>query len=885
MDLTDSKGLEQFKTDENATSIPLLKDLYEHITPQYAADWKVIGTLLGLPSGELQSIEAGYPTNVKWCCNQMLEKWLEMDTSASWEKLFKVIESPAVSAPDRVTSKPDKEKPGVTCEGLDAVLLLSDRVSRQNEQARFTRDENAWPPYQCKQFTPLLLIHHEDQHILKHSSPQQLAKFVQIGETDELTSLDKHHKLEIHEVLSSDTSRTTKELLDILATLEDNDNTGFVLIEGLPGIGKSLLLQEIAYQWSKKQLLQTFRLLLLVQLRNPAVQQVSFISDLLQLFCKGDMKGKEIASACSEYFFKNDGKDLIFLFDGFDEFPEVLQKDGLIADILKRQVLPNCGLVVSSRPHATVELRQKASVKVDILGFDEKERKQYIEQALKGQPHKITELTNYLDEHLTINGLCFVPFNMVALIFLYEQGITLPKSSVDLYQYFICLTICRHLAKTGHHLDNTITDLAKLPEPCKTIIEQLSRLSLKALNDKQLVFTFDEMKAACPGITESIDGFGLLQTVQHFGLAGKTMTFNFIHFSIQEFLAAYHIAHLPPHEEFRVLQEKFWSSHHSNMFSMYTSLTKGQRPSFKQFLQQPSFSLTFKQLFSRRRKDSIGISAKFLEDDLKCFHLFRCFHEAGDVETCQSILNSKVFNSDYTIDLNFHHLTVYDVECLTLFLVCSPSKVRNIYLFGCHIQDYGLHVLHRGLIASNCTIKQLWLGDNNLTQSSSSSIRDLTIHCGVELLWIDGNHTIGEDHTLFNILSHPSSKLTLLSIMYTKLSSNAAIILFTELAKGNKLQELYINIDDPTNETYDVITTTMKENTSLVLLVMNTDDVSAEDAQRTVKTLHLNNSVQLLYLPKSFPDDVKEKITLLQDEVNKKRESRGCLVKFCVVFF
>ena len=76
---------------------PLLKDLYQHITPQYAADWKVIGTLLGLPSGELRAIEAGYPTNVKWCCNQMLEKWLEMDTTASWGKLLTVIESPAVS--------------------------------------------------------------------------------------------------------------------------------------------------------------------------------------------------------------------------------------------------------------------------------------------------------------------------------------------------------------------------------------------------------------------------------------------------------------------------------------------------------------------------------------------------------------------------------------------------------------------------------------------------------------------------------------------------------------------------------------------------------------------------------------------------------------------
>ena len=49
------------------------------------------------------------------------------------------------------------------------------------------------------------------------------------------------------------------------------------------------------------------------------------------------------------------------IFDGFDEFPEALQKDGLIADVLKRQVLPNCVLVVSSRPHASVGLRQHLS--------------------------------------------------------------------------------------------------------------------------------------------------------------------------------------------------------------------------------------------------------------------------------------------------------------------------------------------------------------------------------------------------------------------------------------------------------------------------------------------------------------------------------------------
>ena len=57
----------------------------------------MIGTLLGIPKEELNIIEAGYPTNLKWCCNRMLERWLEMDTTASLEKLSAAIHSPAVS--------------------------------------------------------------------------------------------------------------------------------------------------------------------------------------------------------------------------------------------------------------------------------------------------------------------------------------------------------------------------------------------------------------------------------------------------------------------------------------------------------------------------------------------------------------------------------------------------------------------------------------------------------------------------------------------------------------------------------------------------------------------------------------------------------------------
>ena len=88
------------------TSTPLLKDLYNHITPHHAARWKVIGTLLDLPSGTLDIIEHDNHHKAVPCCNAMLKKWLEVDLSASWNKLLSVIQSPAMSS-DQAAEKGD----------------------------------------------------------------------------------------------------------------------------------------------------------------------------------------------------------------------------------------------------------------------------------------------------------------------------------------------------------------------------------------------------------------------------------------------------------------------------------------------------------------------------------------------------------------------------------------------------------------------------------------------------------------------------------------------------------------------------------------------------------------------------------------------------------
>ena len=68
------------------------------------------------------------------------------------------------------------------------------------------------------------------------------------------------------------------------------------------------------------------------------------------------------------------------------EFLVLKPQNSLIGEIINRNILPLCGLVVSSRPHASVSLRKQATIKVHILGFTEEERSHYIEQSLKGQP-------------------------------------------------------------------------------------------------------------------------------------------------------------------------------------------------------------------------------------------------------------------------------------------------------------------------------------------------------------------------------------------------------------------------------------------------------------------------------------------------------------------
>ena len=548
---------------------------------------------------------------------------------------------------------------------MNSVIQLSDHVKAVYKATRFNVAKDTWPPEQPKEFTPLVLLHHEDEHSMKDVTT--ITKALHTGAISDVISASsepspKRPRLSSHDKLGEalKASKTTTEILDILAPLEVRDGPQTIVIDGAPGIGKTILLKHIAYCWADQGMLQKYELVLLICLRDPTVQKMSSLKELFRYFCKYNMEDDDVVM-CIKQISSNQGKTLTFLFDGYDELPKHLRDNSLIADILNRQLLPNCGLVVSSRPHASMLLRKQATLRVDILGFTEQERKHYIEHSLNNQA-QVEQLTTYLEQQAIISSLCYVPFNIVLLLFLYKQGVSLPNNATELYNTFICLTIHQNLTKYGITAKQSpITDINNFPEPYGSFIQQLSKFSLQALHNNQLVFTLDEIKHFCPQIESipgALDAFGLLHAIEHVSIFQTTTTFNFLHASVQEFLAANYIITLEPDEELSILDKYFWSDIHSCMFTIYITISGGKRLSFKKFLSGGDNTIT--------------IHSKFLNDKLKCIHLYRCFNENENDHICKTI--EEKF-SDGIINFSFTAFSTDYFESLTIFLTCCSIKL------------------------------------------------------------------------------------------------------------------------------------------------------------------------------------------------------------------
>ena len=328
-----------------------------------------------------------------------------------------------------------------------------------------------------------------------------------------------------------------------LVVLPPPDPPRVILIEGAPGGGKSTLALHICHRWAEENCsMERFHFVILAYLRDQAIQNATVLPDILPA------RNLEISQIVASQIQDCDGQNILFVFDGWDEFPSHLQTNSLVSTIIRQPhklSLHQSTVLITSRPVSSGNLLHIADRRVEILGFTQHQIREYIEKALNGNSSHIQKLVQHLEEHPVIEGYCYVPLHVAILvhIFLTMKG-ALPTTLHELFCKLVLCCIARELEthKAKNVLSATIFSLDDLPDGLKSKLNDLSLLSYEGVMKDKVVFYQKDLQDI--NLPVNLPCLGLLQAVEGLTLFSKSLSYNFLHLSIQELLAAYHISHM-----------------------------------------------------------------------------------------------------------------------------------------------------------------------------------------------------------------------------------------------------------------------------------------------------------------------------------------------------
>ena len=127
---------------------------------------------------------------------------------------------------------------------MTAVADANTQLQQRYISSRFSSSVDEWPPYQPKHYTTLAFIHNKDR----------CTDAVRFSFTQGLAVAGKIIASQVHKY-SHINANMTKNISDIFLISDGSSVDLHILIEGAPGIGKTVLAKEISYQWAKMELL------------------------------------------------------------------------------------------------------------------------------------------------------------------------------------------------------------------------------------------------------------------------------------------------------------------------------------------------------------------------------------------------------------------------------------------------------------------------------------------------------------------------------------------------------------------------------------------------------------------------------------------------------
>ena len=325
---------------------------------------------------------------------------------------------------------------------------------------------------------------------------------------------------------------TQKELKDYTDMFKGKPTR--MLVYGRPGIGKSTFCKKAAYDWSKalKEILKNFLVLILIKLRD--VCDVGNIRDVLRASKLLASDSPISVDSLYDYIINNQDKVLLIL-DGYDEY-SCAKEHSPILEIWKGEQLRDCHVIVTTRQLKCDELRGPSHVQFEIHGFKSWEQIETFARKFLASEDDLDEFMSYLKEKYLLD-MAKVPLLLLMLCVLWKgkhhEG--LPKSRADIFTQFI-QTMLDHKGESHQPMPfQKVTSTEARKD-----LSNLGKVAFEALLEDRLYVRCSELPGNISRSFEKLSEVGLFQIVNLTSLNPEKGAY-FIHKSVQEFLAAWHI--------------------------------------------------------------------------------------------------------------------------------------------------------------------------------------------------------------------------------------------------------------------------------------------------------------------------------------------------------
>ena len=414
-----------------------------------------------------------------------------------------------------------------------------------------------WPQVKGKKFINLSLLSKCEV------SPQEAHKYTKAMFHGHISSIAPEKKMEMADIAKTDNGSIIK------------GRRKCILVEGAPGVGKSTFAWKLCRQWSKGKILQQYRLVVLLSLREKRVREKTKAASDLFRRCEPTA----IEGIC-----RSGGEGVLLVLDGWDELPAELRgKDSFFLDLVQGQELPDATVVVTSRPHASEvivsECQDRIFQHIEIMGFSQGNVLVYMRSSAGDDAKLLQGLQTYTSCYPHIRSMMYNPLNAAIVVEVYKNSwkeeSTIPKTLTELYSSLIRTLLLRYLREHPVHCNRKWTrrlrQFSDLPPDVYQQLYRVSRVAYEGISNNQQVIFSD--------LPEDFDSLGLMQCVPELYVdEGAALSYNFLHLTVQEFLAAFHLSQQSTEEQIEIFKLHMGTSIYLMVLKFLAGLT-----SFKGF--------------------------------------------------------------------------------------------------------------------------------------------------------------------------------------------------------------------------------------------------------------------------------------------------------------